>query len=71
MSRHSGTLRLNFGRWPEPASYPGVVKANGGWFGVERPRELGTGPWRTEDAASAALRGDYAMAKQLNDAARP
>lgn len=57
--------------WPEPASYPGIVKARGGWFGVERPRELGTGPWRTEEAARAALRGDHTTAHQLDREARP
>lgn len=66
MSRLAGTLRISDQPWPEPARYPGVVKAKGGWFGVERPRELGTGPWRTEAAARAALRGDYRKAHELD-----
>jgi hypothetical protein len=66
VSRLGGTLRISDNPWPEPASYPGVVKARGGWFGVERPHELGTGPWRTEEAARAALRGDYNKARELD-----
>lgn len=46
--------------------YPKVIKCKGGWFAVERKGDLGSGPWRNEDAAQAALRGDFKEANLLN-----
>lgn len=46
--------------------YPKVINCRGGWFAVEQPGDLGSGPWRREDAAKAALRGDFREANSLN-----
>ena len=47
------------------SDYPKAIRCKGGWFAVEHEGEVGSGPWRTEDAAKAALRGDYAEAHRL------
>lgn len=47
--------------------YPKVIKCRGGWFAVEQKGELGSGPWRNEKAADAALKGDFSEAHSLAD----
>lgn len=49
------TLSRGLFNWPEPPNYPGVVKANGGWFAVTAPRQLGSGPWKTREEAEQHL----------------
>jgi hypothetical protein len=44
-------------KWPEPETYPGVVSCRGGWFAVQGKGELGSGPWKTREAADLALAG--------------
>jgi hypothetical protein len=51
---------------PEPANYPGVVKCRGGWFAIWRKGDVGSGPWRTEEAAKAAMNHAYAYARELD-----
>lgn len=46
--------------------YPKVIQCRGGWFAVKQPGDLGSGPWNNEEAATAALVGDYPKANQLN-----
>jgi hypothetical protein len=49
----------DFGPYPEPEEYPGIVKCRGGWFAVQRPGELGSGPWKNVEAAKLALAGEF------------
>lgn len=46
--------------------YPKVIRCRGGWFAVEQKGDLGSGPWRNEEAAKAALHGLFKVADQLN-----
>lgn len=46
--------------------YPKTIKCRGGWFAVDQKGDLGSGPWRNEEAAEAALRGDFREANHLN-----
>ncbi len=50
----------------QPLPYPKVISCRGGWFAVECEGDIGSGPWRTESAAKAALVGNYDLAHQLN-----
>ena len=58
--------------WPMPETLPGVVLARGGWFSVwSEDDRAGSGPWRSKEAAEAALARDYIAAQELNRKARP
>ena len=46
--------------------YPKAIKCRGGWFAVEQAGDLGSGPWHNEQAAQAALEGDFSKANALN-----
>ena len=46
--------------------YPKVILCRGGWFAVQQKGDLGSGPWRNEEAAEAALNQDFDKANRLN-----
>lgn len=48
----------------KPADYPAVLKCSGGYFAVQKQGDIGSGPWRTRNAAHFALKGDLANAKR-------
>lgn len=65
------TARGKSGKWPMPETIPGVIRCRGGWFAVKTVEDsCGSGPWATEEAALAAMRGDYIEANRLDRAAR-
>lgn len=50
-----------------PDTFPGVVHCRGGWFAVQNETDsLGSGPWKTREAAEAAVNGDYDRANRLH-----
>lgn len=46
--------------------YPKTIKCRGGWFAVEQKGDVGSGPWKNEQAAEAALEGNFNKANALN-----
>ena len=54
-------------KWSEDGRpYPKLIKCKGGWFAVQEPGELGSGPWNNEQAAEFALKGEYEKANEAN-----
>jgi hypothetical protein len=54
-------------KWPEDERpYPKLFQCSGGWFAVHNPGDLGSGPWKNEQAAEFALEGEYEKANEAN-----
>jgi hypothetical protein len=48
------------------SDYPQSLLFRGGWFAIQEEGQLGSGPWRSKEAADAALVGDFDTAHKLD-----
>lgn len=61
--RGGGLAMAQFPEIAMPDQTPGIIKCRGGWFAVQNETDnVGSGPWKTAEAARHALAGDFEAA---------